>query len=150
MGYESDLPIYAPRPGYNPNVTATAPNEPPPKYESTPTSITTNTIKTVYIPVAQPELAPTSITTNTIKTVYIPIAQPELGRKSQRMICPNCHKNIKTKVTYKSSGSAWASCCLLACLGCCLCCLLPFCLDSFQDIEHRCPKCKAYIGKYRK
>uniref|UniRef100_A0AC34FEE1 LITAF domain-containing protein n=1 Tax=Panagrolaimus sp. ES5 TaxID=591445 RepID=A0AC34FEE1_9BILA len=132
MGYESDLPIYAPRPGYNPQITASAPisapsNDPPPEYH-----------------------APTPKTTTVTKTVYIPVPQPQLDRKSQRMICPNCHKNIKTKVTYKSSGSAWASCCLLACLGCCLCCLLPFCLDSFQDIEHTCPKCKAYIGKYYK
>uniref|UniRef100_A0A914QB72 LITAF domain-containing protein n=1 Tax=Panagrolaimus davidi TaxID=227884 RepID=A0A914QB72_9BILA len=152
MGYESlsDLPIYAPRPGYNSNTTtstSTSPiNDPLPPVLVSPSPITTTTASnnpssSFHVP------PPSPIKT---KTVFITIPIPELDRKPQRMICPNCRNQIKTKVTYKSSESAWASCCLLACFGCCLCCLLPFCLDSFKDIEHKCPKCDTYIGKYHK
>uniref|UniRef100_A0AC35FGE0 LITAF domain-containing protein n=1 Tax=Panagrolaimus sp. PS1159 TaxID=55785 RepID=A0AC35FGE0_9BILA len=158
MGYDSlsDLPIYAPRPGYNPNTTPTTItstseiNDPLPPILNSPSPITTitasinssnNPSSPFHVPLPSP------IKT---KTVYITIPLPELDSKPQRMICPNCRNQIKTKVTYKSSESAWASCCLLACFGCCLCCLLPFCLDSFKDIEHKCPKCDAYIGKYHK
>jgi lipopolysaccharide-induced tumor necrosis factor-alpha factor len=45
-------------------------------------------------------------------------------------------------LTYLASGAI----CLVGCwLGCCL---VPFCVDSCQDVEHYCPSCRQLVGKY--
>lgn len=37
------------------------------------------------------------------------------------------------------------------CFSCWLgCCLIPCCIPECQDIEHRCPNCKAHLGTFRR
>uniref|UniRef100_A0A914PNV0 LITAF domain-containing protein n=1 Tax=Panagrolaimus davidi TaxID=227884 RepID=A0A914PNV0_9BILA len=111
-------------PGYNSNTTTTSTststspiNDPLPPILVSPSPITTTTasINPSKTPSSSFHVPPHSPIKT--KTVYITIPIPELDRKPQKMICPNCRNQIKTKVTYKSSESAWASCCLLACFG---------------------------------
>ena len=45
----------------------------------------------------------------------------------------------------------WLLSCTMLMLGCWLgCCLIPCCVRECQDIEHKCPNCKAHLGLYRR
>ncbi|XP_050542979.1 LITAF domain-containing protein-like [Daktulosphaira vitifoliae] len=72
-----------------------------------------------------------------------------LGPHSTRMVCYNCRQEITTNTTYKPSASAY-KCSGLCCLFGCFWgpCLIPFCKDSFMNVEHRCPKCKTFLGQF--
>lgn len=75
-------------------------------------------------------------------TVVYYIIEPML------ITCPNCQKNVTTKVDYQS-GDATHSCALLLCfMGCDSCVCLPYCMDSMKDALHYCPECRVYLGKH--
>lgn len=79
-----------------------------------------------------------------IKVIY---AVP-LGPQEAQLECTNCHQPIRTKVVRRAGLLPWLVCGALALVGCWPCCLLPFCLQSCQDVEHFCPNCGTFLGKY--
>ncbi|XP_015215673.1 uncharacterized protein [Lepisosteus oculatus] len=60
--------------------------------------------------------------------------------------CPSCHQFITTEVFTRVGSVAWMVCFMSILFGCVAgCCLLPFCTDTFKDVVHNCPKCRAQI-----
>ncbi|XP_034184543.1 lipopolysaccharide-induced tumor necrosis factor-alpha factor homolog [Osmia lignaria lignaria] len=70
----------------------------------------------------------------------------ELSPNPVKMTCPTCHASIKTTTIQDHKPSAHLCCIVLCLLGCCLCSCLPYCISSFMNVHHFCPKCKNYIG----
>ncbi|XP_077512302.1 lipopolysaccharide-induced tumor necrosis factor-alpha factor homolog [Amblyomma americanum] len=66
------------------------------------------------------------------------------------VICPYCRQQIVTKIVHRPGFLTWMLCGSLAALGCILgCCLVPFCINSCQDIVHVCPHCSRTLGNFR-
>ncbi|CAH8657482.1 unnamed protein product [Schistosoma margrebowiei] len=66
-------------------------------------------------------------------------------------VCPYCHKDVTTLVTYKIGILTWAGCFGIFLVGGIFgCCLIPFCCDSCKDADHRCPVCNRDLGLYRR
>ncbi|XP_051522686.1 lipopolysaccharide-induced tumor necrosis factor-alpha factor-like isoform X1 [Myxocyprinus asiaticus] len=62
--------------------------------------------------------------------------------------CPFCKKIIDTEVRYKIGSNVFLFCCLLSVVGCLAgCCLVPFCMNRFKDVAHKCPSCSKDVGK---
>uniref|UniRef100_A0A673JLH5 UBA-like domain-containing protein 1 n=1 Tax=Sinocyclocheilus rhinocerous TaxID=307959 RepID=A0A673JLH5_9TELE len=60
--------------------------------------------------------------------------------------CPACLKIVTTEIHYKLGSNAFLFCCLLSVVGCLAgCCLVPFCMNRFKDVAHRCPSCHKDI-----
>uniref|UniRef100_A0A671RJ63 UBA-like domain-containing protein 1 n=1 Tax=Sinocyclocheilus anshuiensis TaxID=1608454 RepID=A0A671RJ63_9TELE len=60
--------------------------------------------------------------------------------------CPSCQKIVNTEIYYKLGSNAFLFCCLLSVVGCLAgCCLVPFCMNRFKDVTHRCPSCHKDI-----
>ncbi|RWS04558.1 lipopolysaccharide-induced tumor necrosis factor-alpha factor-like protein [Dinothrombium tinctorium] len=67
------------------------------------------------------------------------------------MICTHCGESVMTKIRTTSGLLTWFMCIVICLIGCFWgCCLIPFCMKMFKDVEHRCPKCKAFLGIYKK
>ncbi|XP_055507142.1 LITAF domain-containing protein-like [Leucoraja erinacea] len=85
-----------------------------------------------------------------VQAVYV---QPSrnLGPQPMQITCSSCHQVVLTQVNHTPGALTWLSCGGLFLVGCMLgCCLIPFCVDSLQDVEHRCPNCAAHLGNYKR
>jgi len=69
------------------------------------------------------------------------------GELPQVMDCPVCHARIATRTEKVAGNMAYLSCGIMFLFGCWLCCFIPFCVDSMQDIVHRCPNCSSIVGR---
>ncbi|XP_071326507.1 lipopolysaccharide-induced tumor necrosis factor-alpha factor homolog isoform X2 [Trachinotus anak] len=68
-----------------------------------------------------------------------------------RTQCPECRQYIMTETFTSVSSVTWLVCVMTALIGCVAgCCLIPFCLDTFKSITHRCPKCRSSISTIKK
>ena len=133
---------------------------PPPPYEfatTDHTSSSSNQTELKYTPEfkAPPppppyETKPSTTPSSTRQIIYVPSNQT-FESEPVIMNCPNCQKLIETNIEHKVGLLSW-----LGCLGCVLldctagCCLIPFCVDSCKDVEHYCPSCKSFLGKYKR
>ncbi|XP_034987661.1 lipopolysaccharide-induced tumor necrosis factor-alpha factor [Zootoca vivipara] len=85
-----------------------------------------------------------------VQTVYVQAPLVFHDRPVQ-MICPACQKTILTRLSHNSGALTWLACGGLFLVGCVFgCCLIPFCVDSLQDVDHYCPSCNALVGTYRR
>lgn len=125
------------KPGFNeppPPYAPSAPTQPLPGYGNPPSTIAPN----VVLPNIQ--AAPTVIVNVT-----------QFGPYSMQMTCPSCHSTITTETLTSPGLLTWILSGTLLLMGCWLgCCLVPCCMRSCQDIEHRCPNCKAHLGIYKR
>jgi lipopolysaccharide-induced tumor necrosis factor-alpha factor len=74
---------------------------------------------------------------------------PPLGPQSVEVTCPTCKAVVLTSVEEEASTSAYLCCMLMCVVGCMLCSCLPFCMDSFKNYKHTCPRCNSFIGTYQ-
>ncbi|KAK3511732.1 hypothetical protein QTP70_020732 [Hemibagrus guttatus] len=70
----------------------------------------------------------------------------KLLRHSSQILCPHCEQYVTTEIRTVIGSTAWHVC-LVSTFMCCIagCCLIPFCISSFKDVQHRCPKCRSLI-----
>ncbi|XP_062307348.1 lipopolysaccharide-induced tumor necrosis factor-alpha factor homolog [Osmerus eperlanus] len=100
----------------------------------------------VYPPAPQyPVGVPTPVTT--VTTVVV---TPALRDAPGQAMCPHCRENVVTKTEHSAGLLAWLVCGGLTITGCWLCCCIPFCVDSMQDVVHRCPNCNGMIYVYKR
>ncbi|XP_038619507.1 LITAF domain-containing protein [Tachyglossus aculeatus] len=68
-----------------------------------------------------------------------------------RVTCPSCHQSVVTRIVHHVGLMAWLISGGLCLVGCWLgCCLIPFCVDSCQDVDHFCPNCQHLIYRYKR
>ncbi|KRZ51341.1 Lipopolysaccharide-induced tumor necrosis factor-alpha factor -like protein [Trichinella nativa] len=86
---------------------------------------------------------------HTIPTV-IAVTAP-LGAEPVTVQCVSCHAVVTTETKLVAGSLAWILCVTCLIFGFWFgCCLIPFCIPSVMDVEHRCPNCKAVIGVHRR
>lgn len=70
----------------------------------------------------------------------------KLPRHPAQTQCPYCEQYITTEVSKVIGSTVWLACVVSTCLGCIAgCCLIPFCINTFKDVVHKCPKCRSQI-----
>ncbi|RXN04531.1 U11 U12 small nuclear ribonucleo 25 kDa isoform X1 [Labeo rohita] len=75
-----------------------------------------------------------------------PISLDDVTVSPAKVKCPTCQKIVTTEIHYKLGSNAFLFCCLLSVVGCLAgCCLVPFCMNRFKDVTHRCPSCHSHI-----
>jgi len=98
-----------------------------------------------------PQAVPAGAAAGTTTVIVTGGAMGMLGPHSMAMLCPRCGAQVVTETQPVSGTLTWLLCILIAVVGCFWgCCLIPFCVDECQDVEHRCPSCKAHLGTYRR
>jgi len=90
-------------------------------------------------------------TTTTTTTVIMAGPGFGLGPHPINTQCPNCHAQVLTETRAQAGTLTWLICICCVFFGFIFgCCLIPFCIDDLQDVEHRCPQCKHFLGSYRR
>ena len=77
-------------------------------------------------------------------TVYVVdqnVGAGGFGRVSANVVCPNCRAQVMTAVSSTPGGTSWFCCIALCFVGAGPFALLPFCIDTCQDVTHSCPSC---------
>lgn len=76
---------------------------------------------------------------------------PLLNTESAMCYCAYCGRTGPTKIETKTGLLTWLSCYTLTLGGCWLgCCLIPFFVDNFKDVQHRCSSCQQVLNTYEK
>ncbi|KAI4876494.1 hypothetical protein NFI96_010587 [Prochilodus magdalenae] len=74
------------------------------------------------------------------------VAVQDLTLSAATVYCPTCQQRVTTEIHYKVGKSSFFLCFASITLGCVAgCCLLPFFVNYFKDVSHRCPSCHAEI-----
>ncbi|XP_051573277.1 uncharacterized protein LOC127452107 isoform X4 [Myxocyprinus asiaticus] len=74
-----------------------------------------------------------------------------LPRNPAQTQCPFCRQFVTTEVTTTTGSVAYLVCLISIVFGCVAgCCLIPFCVDAFRDVVHKCPKCRSKIHTCKK
>lgn len=83
--------------------------------------------------------------TGTGSTVLI--GQP-VGTEPALVVCQSCRHQVITTIEMRPTARThlWAFCLFI--VGCWPCMCIPYCTPSCMNIDHYCPNCRGYIGKY--
>merc|ERR1711945_54936 len=74
----------------------------------------------------------------------------DFGSRPVTMVCPRCNNQITTNTSAVTSTAQHIGCCLCCIFGGVFgCCLIPYCMDSLQQVTHTCPLCKSTLGIYK-
>ncbi|RWS23145.1 lipopolysaccharide-induced tumor necrosis factor-alpha factor-like protein [Leptotrombidium deliense] len=84
-------------------------------------------------------------------TVVTMITGETFGPTPIKARCPSCKIEVLTNIRPIIGGITWLISGIMCFAGLfCGCCLIPFCLDSSRDTEHRCPICNQTLGVYKR
>lgn len=105
------------------------------------------------------------------------VVAPVLHDVPGQTLCPHCRQTVITRTEPTPGLLTWLVCAGLGFFGyepkkkkkkaqendnfanlneslppsrCFLCCFIPFCIDSMQDISHRCPSCSRVIYIFKR
>ncbi|KAJ8724906.1 hypothetical protein PYW07_015864 [Mythimna separata] len=75
------------------------------------------------------------------------ISQP-VGSDPAIVVCPSCRHQIVTNTQVRPSLKThlWAVCLFM--IGFWPCIFIPYCTPACMNVDHYCPNCSAFIGKY--
>ncbi|KAL3102155.1 hypothetical protein niasHS_003564 [Heterodera schachtii] len=77
-----------------------------------------------------------------------------LSDRPQLIDCPRCKQHGFTELKHVIGLFTWVSFLVLLITGLFVLPLfflwVPFFIDTFKDVEHRCPNCKTHIGTFRR
>ncbi|BFZ16089.1 hypothetical protein BsWGS_19128 [Bradybaena similaris] len=97
----------------------------------------------------QPQLAQHTILLQQPPTLVVGRAVLPLTEFPMTIVCPHCQATVTTMTSYETGTFTWVAAGIMCFFGLWLgCCLIPFCVDSAKDVEHRCPNCRNFVGKY--
>ncbi|KAL3448020.1 LITAF-like zinc ribbon domain-containing protein [Aspergillus insuetus] len=71
---------------------------------------------------------------------------PSLAESPAVVDCPFCRQRTPTSTTYETGTTThtWALClCIFLCIG-----FIPYLMDSFKDVQHRCGNCGALLATW--
>ena len=71
------------------------------------------------------------------------------GPHPQNIVCPSCHSNVSTSVSYTAGTLTYITACLCFCF-CCPCAWVPCVIDGVKDVTHHCPTCRNIVGVYKR
>ncbi|XP_026787717.3 lipopolysaccharide-induced tumor necrosis factor-alpha factor homolog [Pangasianodon hypophthalmus] len=105
--------------------------------------------------IMQPELTvvqPTTViqTQPALMVVNPVVVQSALTETPAPMMCTYCHQQIVTVTNPTTGLLVWTIFGVLFLLGIWPCCLIPFCVDSCKDVQHKCPSCGNVLHIYRR
>jgi len=103
---------------------------------------------TVYVQQQQPVIVPIGVQRGVgFGGPVVHVAGTYYGSRPANTTCPHCGAQIITQTEATPGLKTWVICGVLAFVGCIFgCCLIPFCIPDCQDVKHRCPNCKTYLG----
>jgi len=127
------------------------PNELPPSYDATMTGdaggfVEPQTEKNQSKGPMPNTYAPPGVAAPPQQTVIVQNVQ--FGPRPMNLICPHCQAQIQTQTDSEPSATAWILG-FVICLICWPLSCVPCCIDSLQDVTHKCPNCKKVVGSYR-
>ncbi|XP_069964266.1 lipopolysaccharide-induced tumor necrosis factor-alpha factor homolog isoform X2 [Bactrocera oleae] len=73
---------------------------------------------------------------------------PPLGPIPCNLSCPNCSKQVTSRMEYRASTKSHIIALLLAGMLCLPCACAVYCTDCARNVEHYCPSCNAFLGVY--
>lgn len=79
------------------------------------------------------------------------LVQAPCGETPMRTTCPACQQQIVTSTHPTPGLLTWLLFGGFILFGCWLgCCLIPFFVDSLQDVNHFCPNCNYLVGRHKR
>ncbi|OUM66916.1 hypothetical protein PIROE2DRAFT_5774 [Piromyces sp. E2] len=69
-----------------------------------------------------------------------------IPRWSMQTVCPNCNKQVYTKIQYENNAIIFLLCIVL-CFFTCICGIIPLFFNSLKDCVHYCPNCGREIAR---
>merc|ERR1719315_417778 len=84
-----------------------------------------------------------------VTTNVMHVPAPQFGSDPVTTVCRNCHANITTSTSSETGVIAWVSAGVLCLIGCWCCFWIPLGMNSLKDVLHKCPNCKAVVGRYK-
>lgn len=71
------------------------------------------------------------------------------GKNPMTMTCPHCQSSIQTAIKSEPGVLAWIIGGVLCFVGLWCCACIPCCIDDLNTVEHKCPNCNAFLGRYK-
>jgi len=124
---------------------------PPPSYEQSE-HMTKGPMMQQQQGVYPPPLPPNSVPAQSQQqpAVIVQYVQmPSFGVQPVTLTCPHCQAHVRTRTESEPGPLAWILGGILCVVGLPFCACIPCCIDSFNTVTHKCPQCKAFLGRYK-
>merc|ERR1712244_94700 len=100
------------------------------------------------VPPAQPYVPGAAAPPGTQQVVVV-VNPPVYGPSPVTMTCPHCQSQIRTSTDSEPGPMAWILAGVLCVVGLWPCACIPCCIESLNTVTHKCPNCKAFLGRYK-
>merc|ERR1712039_1035564 len=75
------------------------------------------------------------------------VQMPSFGVQPVTLTCPHCQAHVRTRTESEPGPLAWILGGILCVVGLPFCACISCCIDSFNTVTHKCPQCKAFLGR---